>query len=140
MALAVPDDIDWEQVFEDASWFHITGVTPAISASAADIALKAMRIARARGVKASFDLNYRRKLWKWGREAPHVLGEMIEHADIVIGNQEHLHLVLGIAEPVGSEEVIQRLLRKYGNVEAAAMSMRTFESTLQHTWSACTIA
>src|SRR5205823_1504475 len=83
IALAKPGDVSWEHVFEGAAWFHTTGITPAISASAADLAIEAMRHARAKGLTVSFDVNYRRTLWNWGKSAQQVLSEMIHLTDIL---------------------------------------------------------
>ena len=69
MALAKPGDIDWVSVFADAGWFHTTGITPAISESAAALALESVQSARAKGITVSCDLNYRKNLWKWGKPA-----------------------------------------------------------------------
>src|SRR5580700_8424364 len=67
MALAKPGAVDWEAAFEGAGWFHITGITPAISSSAADLAFESVRVARLKGVTVSCDLNYRKNLWRWGK-------------------------------------------------------------------------
>src|SRR5262245_23524074 len=85
LALAKPGDIGWERVFDRAAWFHITGITPAISASAADLSLEAMRQARSIGLTVSLDLNYRQNLWSWGRSARDVMSEMMKLADVLIG-------------------------------------------------------
>ncbi len=69
IALAKPGDIDWKKAFDGAGWFHVTGITPAISASAAELALEGMRKAHEIGLTVSCDLNYRRNLWKWGKSA-----------------------------------------------------------------------
>src|SRR5690242_18838762 len=68
IALAKPGDINWDSVFEGAGWFHVTGITPAISASAADLALESAKKAREKGLTVSCDLNYRKNLWKWGKQ------------------------------------------------------------------------
>src|SRR5262249_39948106 len=95
MACATPGEIDWERTFEGCAWFHITGITPAISASAAEVTLESVRRARQKGLTVSFDVNYRRSLWNWGRKADAVLGEIVRAADIVIANEEHLQVLLG---------------------------------------------
>ncbi len=104
IALAKPSDISWDDVFEGVASFHTTGITPAISASAAELAIESMCQARAKGVTVSFDLNYRRTLWKWGKSAPQVLSEMIHPTDILIGNEEHLRFVIGLPERMGARE------------------------------------
>ena len=70
-----PGDINWEQTFKGASWFHITGITPALSQNAADISLQAVKIAKEMGLSVSCDYNYRSKLWKYGKSAPEVMTE-----------------------------------------------------------------
>src|SRR5439155_25031664 len=72
IALAKPSDINWNNAFDGAGWFHITGITPAISASAADLALESVRKAREKKITVSCDLNYRKNLWKWGKVASEV--------------------------------------------------------------------
>src|SRR3954464_11231435 len=69
IALAKPGDIDWDRALESAAWFHVTGITPAISGSAAELALDAAKSAQSRGITVSCDLNYRKNLWKWGKSA-----------------------------------------------------------------------
>ncbi len=76
IALAKPSDIDWKKSFDGAGWFHVTGITPAISASAAELALEGMRQARELGLTVSCDLNYRKNLWKWGKSAVGVMTEL----------------------------------------------------------------
>jgi len=75
-------DINWDRVFDGASWFHITGITPAISLSASELSLEAVKKAREKGVTVSCDLNFRKKLWKYGKSAPEVMGELVKYVDI----------------------------------------------------------
>ncbi len=96
IALAKPGDIDWAKTFEGAGWFHITGITPALSASAADLALESVRAARAAGLTVSCDLNYRKNLWKYGRATVDVMRELVKFADIVIANEEDCQMALGV--------------------------------------------
>jgi 2-dehydro-3-deoxygluconokinase len=88
-ALAKPGDIEWDSVFAGARWFHITGITPAISASAAALALEAVIKAHALGLTVSIDVNHRKNLWKWGKSARAVMSEMVKFADVLITNEEH---------------------------------------------------
>ena len=88
IALAKPGDIAWDTVFQGAAWFHITGITPAISASAADLALESVRKAKAAGLKVSCDLNYRKNLWKYGKPAAEVMRELVKSVAIAIANEE----------------------------------------------------
>lgn len=94
-----PGLIDWPAAFSGASWFHTSGITPAVSASAAATTVEAMEHARALGLTVSFDLNYRSKLWRWGRSAREVLPGLVERADVLIGNIHAVDQALGIAVP-----------------------------------------
>ena len=79
-----PGSVNWDTVFEDASWFHWTGITPAISQGAADVCMEALIAARKKGLMVSGDINYRRNLWQYGKTARDVMPALIEHCDIVI--------------------------------------------------------
>jgi 2-dehydro-3-deoxygluconokinase len=129
LALARPGDIDWERVFVGAGWFHITGITAALSASAAELALEAMRRAGALGLTVSFDLNYRRNLWNWGKSAQEVLSEMMSAADILIANEQHLKSVLGFSSADAA-------LKAHPQLKAVALSLRESESAFKHRSSA----
>ena len=96
IATASASDFNWNDIFEGADWFHVTGVTPAISASAADAAIAAATAARAKGLTVSCDYNYRAKLWKYGRKAPDVMRELVGLADVGIANEEDCQKALGI--------------------------------------------
>ena len=80
--------IAWDAVFQDASWFHVTGITPAISKNSAELCLAALTAARRHGVTVSCDYNYRAKLWKWGRPAQDVMREIVSLVDVGIANEE----------------------------------------------------
>src|SRR3954468_25058035 len=77
IAIAKPGDIDWNKSFEGAGWFHITGITPALSASAADLAMQSVKAARDKGLTVSCDLNYRKNLWKYGKTAAEVMSDLV---------------------------------------------------------------
>ena len=96
IAEASPDDVDWDKVFEGATWFHISGITPAISQSAADLSLEAVKKARAGGLTVSCDLNFRKKLWKYGKTAPEVMTDLMPYVDVAVGNEEDCQKSLGI--------------------------------------------
>ena len=110
MALAKPGDISWDTTLNGAEWFHITGITPAISASAADLAVEAMRSARTKGMTVSLDLNYRRNLWNWGKSPQDVMNEMIGITDILIANEEHLRMIVGLSQRVDDRELTHHVL------------------------------
>lgn len=79
-----PGTIDWNTVLDGASWFHWTGITPAISQGAADACLEALAVARRKGVMISGDINYRRNLWQYGKTALDVMPELIGYCDVVV--------------------------------------------------------
>src|SRR5947209_11852395 len=96
IALAKPGDVDFAKAFEGAGWFHITGITPAISQGAADLALESVRVARDKGLTVSCDLNYRKNLWKYGKTAAEVMRDLMQYVDIAIANEEDVQIALGI--------------------------------------------
>ena len=100
IALAKPGDIDWDRAFDGAGWFHITGITPALSASAAELSLEAVRKARDKGLTVSCDLNYRKNLWKYGKTASEVMRELVKFVDVAIANEEDCQMALGIQADV----------------------------------------
>ena len=110
-----PGMIDWNKVFEGTSWFHWTGITPAISQSAADVCLEAIKTANKLGITVSCDLNFRKNLWKYGKKAGEVMPELVAGTDIVLGNEEDAEMVLGI-KPMGVDVT-------GGHVEAAAYKL-----------------
>jgi len=146
IAEAKPGDIDWDKVFNGASWFHISGITPAISASAAELSLEAVKKAKGKGLTVSLDLNYRGKLWKYGKAAPEVMGELIKYTDIAIGNEEDYQKSLGIKVDVdvekaevdasAYEKITAAILKTYPNVKKAAVTLRESFSADYNGWSA----
>jgi Sugar kinases, ribokinase family len=88
--------IDWYKVFEGATWFHWTGITPAISQGAADVCLEALKVANELGITVSADINYRKNLWKYGKSASEVMPELVKRCDIILGNEEDCEKVFGI--------------------------------------------
>jgi len=147
IALAKPGDIDWDSVLEGAGWFHITGITPALSATAAELALESVRKARAKGLTVSCDLNYRKNLWKYGKSAAEVMRELVKFVDIGIANEEDCQMALGIKSESdvssGKLEVAEyrKLAEKVGtefpNLKALAITLRESKSASHNGWSAC---
>jgi 2-dehydro-3-deoxygluconokinase len=147
MALARPGSIDWGRVFDHAGWFHLTGITPAISASAAELSLEALRQARAAGLAISLDLNYRKNLWKWGKPAAEVMPELARLVDIVIANEEDVQMTLGLDAGVDVrsgkldlrqyERLTGKVLDAFGNLRAVAITLRESKSASHNGWSAC---
>ncbi len=146
IAEAQPGDIDWDKVFDGATWFHITGITPAISASAAELSIEAVKKAHEKGVTVSCDLNFRKKLWKYGKSAPEVMGELVKYVDIAVGNEEDCQKSLGIKADVDVEsgklqagmykELTEKVLTTYPNLKKIAITMRESHSADYNGWSA----
>jgi 2-dehydro-3-deoxygluconokinase len=146
IATVEPGMIDWKTVFDGASWFHVTGITPAISKNCADTALEAVRIAEKMGLTVSVDLNYRAKLWKWGKPAREVMTRIVECADIAIGNEEDAEKVFGIqapgadavagkVDPNDYRVVAEKLRAQFPNLEKVAITVRGSVSASHNTWS-----
>lgn len=142
-----PGMIDWRTVFADAGWFHWTGITPAISESAAQACLDAVQAARRLGVTVSCDLNYRAKLWKWGKTAGEVMQELVNQCDVAIGNEEDAEKVFGIraehsdvtAGKVDADHyrsVCEQLAERFPNLKKIAITLRGSLSASHNTWSA----
>ena len=124
----------------------VTGITPAISAAAAAASLEAAQCAKDRGLTVSCDLNYRAKLWKWGKNAGEVMPDLVRQCDVVIGNEEDAEKVLGIHAPEadvtgGKVEadayvyVCEDMVRKYPNLQTVAITLRGSLSASHNTWS-----
>ena len=147
MALAKPGDLDWESAIAGAGFLHITGITPAISASAAELAVESVRAAKTAGLTVSCDLNYRKNLWKWGKPAREVMPELVRSTDVVIANEEDIQTTLGIAAEIDvhagelDRTAYQRLtgqvLAAYPNLKAVAVTLRESRSASHNGWSAC---
>jgi 2-dehydro-3-deoxygluconokinase len=147
IALAKPGDIDWDQAFAGAGWFHITGITPAISASAAELSLEAVKQARLKGLTVSCDLNYRKNLWKYGKTAVEVMRELTRYVDIAIANEEDVQMALGIQAAVDVhsgeldrgqyEKLTNQVLEAYPEMKAIAISLRESISASHNGWAAC---
>jgi len=147
IAQAKLGDIEWDTLFDGAGWFHITGITPAISATAADLALESVRKAREKGITVSCDLNYRKNLWKWGKPAAAVMSEMIRHVHVAVANEEDVQMALGIKADVDVhsgqldhaqyERLTGKVLAEFKNLKAIAVTLRESRSASQNGWSAC---
>ncbi len=147
IALAKPGDIDWDRALEGAAWFHITGITPAISASAAQLSLESMRKAREQGLTVSCDLNYRKNLWKYGKSAVEVMRELVQYVDIAIANEEDVQMALGIESGVDVhsgeldraqyEKLTAQVLDAYPSMKAIAITLRESRSASHNGWAAC---
>ena len=141
-----PGMIDWNKVFSDASWFHWTGITPAISKGAADTCLEGIKIAKKQGLTVSCDLNFRKNLWKWGTTANEVMPEMVSYCDVILGNEEDAEKVFDIkpdktdvsAGKVESDEfesVCVKLKEKFSAAKKIIITLRGSISADHNTWS-----
>ena len=147
IAIAPIDLFDWEKIFEGADWFHISGIAPAISASAAELSLAACKAAQKCGVTVSCDLNYRKNLWKYGKEAKEVMSEIAKYIDVAIANEEDFQKSLGItaASDVESgsldrnvyEGIAKKAMELYPNLKRVAITLRESKSADRNDWAAC---
>lgn len=140
-----PGCVPWADVFDGAAWFHCTGITPALSATAAACTREALEAARRAGVRVSVDLNYRKKLWS-EREAQQTMRPMMPLVDLVMANEEDLQAVLGIAVPhadvtggslsvEGYREATARVAEEFG-AKRVAVTLRESLSASDNVWSA----
>lgn len=146
IATAVEADFDFADIFKDADWFHFTGITPAISDSAAQLTEKALIAAKKHGVKVSVDLNFRKKLWS-SEKAKEVMTELMQYVDVCIGNEEDAELVLGFKpgatsvtggelDLAGYQSIFEQMVEKF-NFEYCVSSLRVSNSASDNGWSAC---
>lgn len=152
LAEAPTTAFDWDRIFADATWFHLTGITPAISQSACDVALAAVQAAKARGITVSCDYNFRGKLWHYGKGAPEVMAEIVRYVDVGIANEEDCQLALGITAAEGDwqQEVragaldldryatlCRRVFAAFPNLTYQAITLRVSHNANHNEWSAC---
>ncbi len=141
-----PGMIDWTKVFEEANWFHWTGITPAISQSAADVCLEAIKKANEIGVTVSCDLNYRKNLWKYGKTAGEVMPELVAGTDIILGNEEDAEKVLGIkaegvdvtgghVEAAAYESVSKQIMARFSRCKKVITTLRGSVNANHNSWS-----
>jgi len=145
-ALMQPGDFPWAEIFRGADWFHFTGITPALSASAAQACLEAVQAARAAGVTVSIDLNYRKKLWNYGVKATEVMTGLAGLADVLIANEEDIQLALGIqaeapaaggAVDTGAYQALAAAARaRFPGLRIVAITLRESFSADRNQWSA----
>ena len=146
IATIEPEMIDWTAVFSNCRWFHWTGITPAISQGAAEVCLEAVKKAKEMGLMVSCDLNYRNKLWKWGKTAKEVMSELVKYVDIVVANEEDADRIFGIRAPavdVGAGKVeaekyrfvAEQLMKKFPNLDKIGITLRTSISASHNMWS-----
>lgn len=147
ICMARPGDFDWESVFSGAKWLHITGITPALSASAAELSIEAVAAAKKYGVTVSCDFNFRGKLWKYGKTAPEVMTELVKYVDVGIANEEDCQKSLGITADVDVESgeldtakyeaLGEKVLQQFPGMSVIAITLRESHSADRNGWSAC---
>lgn len=152
IAEAAPDCINWDQVFEDANWFHLTGITPAISQNAADLCLKSLQSARNNRLTISCDYNYRKNLWKYGKDAQSVMTEIVKFVDVGMANEEDCQKSLGIKADTNEldneieqgqldfvhyEMLCKKMFETFPNLRLQAITLRESKSADHNGWSAC---
>ncbi len=140
-------EIDWVEALDGCGWFHITGITPALSVNALDQALAAVRTAAKNGIPVSCDLNFRTKLWRYGRAAGEVMPEFARLAHVLIANEEDCQKALGIGSAAGVEGgsldlkryegITGEVMAHYPNLLCAAITLRESRSASSNRWSAC---
>jgi 2-dehydro-3-deoxygluconokinase len=142
-----PGMIDWDKVFEGATWFHWTGITPAISQGAADVCLEAIKAANRLGITVSCDLNYRKNLWKYGKTASEVMPALVNGCDVILGNEEDAEKVFGI-KPKGFdvektegevnsadfESVCTQLMTRFPRAKKVIITLRGSINANHNTW------
>ncbi|MEK6781150.1 MAG: sugar kinase [Bacteroidota bacterium] len=138
--------IDWEKVFQGVTWFHWTGITPAVSEGAAEACKEACEVASKKGITISTDLNYRNKLWKWGKTAGEVMEKLVSHCDIILGNEEDAEMVFGIkpegvdvksghVEGAAYESVGKQLMAKFPKAKKVIITLRGSINASHNSWS-----
>ena len=147
IAMAKPGDIDWDKTFEGVEWFHITGITPAISESAMELSLESVKEAKKRGITVSCDLNYRKNLWKYGKKASEVMRELAKYVDVAIANEEDVQKSLEITTDVNVESgeldrskykaLGDKVLAAYPDMKMIAITLRESKSADWNGWAAC---
>jgi len=146
ISLVKSGEFDWEKLFDGITWFHWTGITPAISQNLADVCLEAIKVAKKKGITISCDLNYRANLWKYGKKASEIMPNLVKYSDIAIGNEEDADKVFGIKAPETDitsgkisaknyEFVAQELMKKFSNLKHVAITLRGSISASHNTWS-----
>jgi 2-dehydro-3-deoxygluconokinase len=147
ISLAKPGDINWEKVFEGRTWFHITGITPAISATAAELSIEAVQCAKKMGLTVSCDFNFRKNLWKYGKSATEVMPEIVKNVDVGIANEEDCQKSLGISVDVEVEKgelnieqyriLTKKVMERFPQMQIIAITLRESRSADHNGWSTC---
>lgn len=141
-----PGDVDWDRAFSGAAWFHVSGITPALSEPAARLTIEAIGQARNRGVPVSCDLNHRKNLWRWGKPATEVMNDIARHVDVLVANEEDIQASLGIDAGVDVHggtldedkyrDLCERVAARHPGLQAITVSLRKSHSADHNDWSA----
>lgn len=138
--------IDWESVLAGADWFHWTGITPAVSQGAANVCLDAVQAANRLGIPVSCDLNYRARLWNYGKKPEEVMADLVAGCDVILGNEEDAEKVFGI-KPAGGDvtsghvdaesyrDVAEQLMKRFSRCRKVVVTLRGSISASHNTWS-----
>jgi 2-dehydro-3-deoxygluconokinase len=141
-----PGMVNWDEVFDGVTWFHWTGITPAISESTAKVCLEGIKAANKKGITVSTDLNFRKNLWKYGKKASEVMPELVEGCDVILGNEEDAEMVFGI-KPQGVDvtkghvdasayqSVCEQLVKKFPRAKKVIITLRGSVNANHNTWS-----
>jgi 2-dehydro-3-deoxygluconokinase len=146
IATIEPGMIDWDKVFEGVTWFHWTGITPAISDGTAKVCLEAIKAANKKGITVSTDLNFRKNLWKYGKKASEVMPDLVEGCDIILGNEEDAEMVFGIkpqgvdvtkghVEAAAYQSVCEQLMKRFPKAKKVIVTLRGSVNANHNTWS-----
>ena len=141
-----PEKYDWDSIYNNVTWLHISGITPAISEQTKDASIASVKEAKKRGITVSIDLNYRKNLWKYGVDAKEVMSVMTEYADVIIANEEDCQKSLGLECKSNVEggkldnedyrKLSNSLLEKYPNIKKVAITLRESKSADINFWAA----
>lgn len=141
-----PSGYDWDRIYDDVKWLHISGITPAISEQTKDAAIMAVKEAEKRGITVSLDLNYRKNLWKYGVDAQEVMKVLALYSDIIIANEEDCQKSLGLKcdsnvedgklDPEAYKGLSDSLLEQNPNVKKVAITLRESKSADINFWAA----
>lgn len=145
-AQAGPGSFDWNAIFAEGRWFHVSGITPALGDASEALALEAVQAARDAELTVSVDLNHRALLWRDDRDPEPVMDALVRHADVLIGGREDCQNALGIDAPGTDadepdldafEELGARVLERYPDLSMVAITLRRSHSATRNDWSAC---
>ena len=141
---------NWREILKDATWFHWTGITPALSQGAADVCLEAIKTANEMGITVSCDLNYRKNLWSYGKSAEEIMPQLVEGCDVILGNEEDAEKVFGIkpdgfqvdhtggdVDATEFESVCKQMMQKFPRAKKVIITLRGSINANHNTWGGC---